>query len=368
MSRISPSTPPNVTEGYPVTNLTLVVLLLIPCVVVLLLLNCLFLGYKFLVLSEKKKNRRQREWDAEEMLLQSTSQRDPGLSERRAYMSLSEPVLPHPVTSSRASSGGRAGGDHGIRLLMPDGATGSGTTRAPSTIRATSSDAGFTPRLHLPPGARPHGASTVGWRKSAPVVPQSSDSEADTGVHLAPPNSPTVSGPLSVVISLLELQHLGHPRRSSTYEMLTDVNPGLARLVFDKVDMYTDPHSEASSPNASPLGPGLDSDFGASAGVSLRILSADSDGLSNGVLASVLEWDYYDPCYVKQNNLPKHKDHRPAVHTKQYWELGETNATIQQLLSGGVQVRAELSEGSHLTVLGQLQLHGTSHLVTHTNQ
>lgn len=54
-------------------------------------------------------------------------------------------------------------------------------------------------------------------------------------------------------------------------------------------------------------------------GVSLRILSADSDGLSNGVLTSALEWDYYDPCYVKQNNLPKHKHHRPAMHTKQYW-------------------------------------------------
>lgn len=54
-------------------------------------------------------------------------------------------------------------------------------------------------------------------------------------------------------------------------------------------------------------------------GVSLRILSADSDGLSNGVLSSGLEWDYYDPCYVKQNQVPKHKHPRPAVHTKQYW-------------------------------------------------
>lgn len=54
-------------------------------------------------------------------------------------------------------------------------------------------------------------------------------------------------------------------------------------------------------------------------GVSLRILSADSDGLSNGVLSSALEWDYYDPCYVKQNQVPKHKRPRPAVHTKQYW-------------------------------------------------
>lgn len=54
-------------------------------------------------------------------------------------------------------------------------------------------------------------------------------------------------------------------------------------------------------------------------GVSLRILSADSDGLSNGVLSSALEWDYYDPCYVKQNQVPKHKHPRTAVHNKQYW-------------------------------------------------
>ncbi|XP_034402049.1 protein huluwa [Cyclopterus lumpus] len=309
MSRIGQTTPANVTEGYPVTNLTLVVLLLIPCVVILLLLNCLFLGYKLLVLSEKKKNRRTRKGDAEEMLLQSASQRARRVSDvallSRAYTSLSEPILPHPVTSSRASSRERVGVDHGIRLLMPDGATGSGTMRAPSTIRATSSDAGFTPRLHLPSGARAHGTGNAAWRKSAPVVPQSSDSEAETRVNLVPPNSPT--------------QEVGHLCRSSTYDMLTDVNPGGALLVFDKVDMYTEPHSEASYLNTSALGPGLDSDFGASAGVSLRILSADSDGLSNGVLASVLEWDYYDPCYVKQNNLPKHKHHRPAVHTKQYW-------------------------------------------------
>lgn len=54
-------------------------------------------------------------------------------------------------------------------------------------------------------------------------------------------------------------------------------------------------------------------------GVSLRILSADSDALSNGAVSSALEWDYYDPCYVKQNNVPKHKHHRHAVHTIQYW-------------------------------------------------
>ncbi|KAK2819316.1 hypothetical protein Q5P01_024877 [Channa striata] len=313
MSQTSQATPANLAEGYHVTNLTLVVLLLIPCVVILLLLNCLFLGYKLLLLS---KSRRKRE-DTEEILLQSSLQRVrrvsdvqfPPLRDGRAYMSLSEPVLPHPVTSSRASSRDRVGADHRIRLLRPDGATGSGSVRAPSTIRATSSAAGLSPRLNLPPGSRTYSVKNAGWCRSAPVLAQSSDSEAEARVNLVPPNSP-----------MQEMEQAGPILRSSTYEMLTDL--GVAVHVFDKVDQvceYINAPSEMSCLTTSPVGPGLDSDFGASAGVSLRILSADSDSLSNGVLASALEWDYYDPCYVKQNNVPKHKNHRPAVHTKQYW-------------------------------------------------
>lgn len=49
-------------------------------------------------------------------------------------------------------------------------------------------------------------------------------------------------------------------------------------------------------------------------------------------------------------------------------ELSQTNTTVQQLLSGGIQIRTELSEGSHLTVLGQLQFHGTSHLMIARNR
>lgn len=201
MSQISQTPPSDLAEGYPVTNLTLVVLLLIPCVVILLLLNCFFLGYKLLILS-KRNNRRKRQ-DTEELLLQSTLQRVRRLSDvafpplhdgRRAYMSVSEPVLPHPVTSSRASSRERVGVDHGFRLLRPDGATGSGSLRAPSTIRAASSTAGFTPRLDLPSGTRTYSVTKTGWCKSAPLLPQSSDSEVETRVNIVPPNSPEVSG------------------------------------------------------------------------------------------------------------------------------------------------------------------------------
>lgn len=44
-------------------------------------------------------------------------------------------------------------------------------------------------------------------------------------------------------------------------------------------------------------------------------------------------------------------------------QLSQTDATVQQLLSGSIQIRTKLSKGSHLTVLGKLQLHGTSHLM-----
>ncbi|XP_061887181.1 protein huluwa isoform X1 [Entelurus aequoreus] len=295
------STSPNLSEGYPVTNLTLVVLLLIPAVVLLLLLNCVFLGYKLFLLSK-----RGRETTEDFPLKRASRSSSPDVlvfPTRMAYMSLSEPALPHPVTSSRASS--RVGGEHRIRLLMPDGATGSGSWRAPSSIRT--SGAG---RPDLASGSRTRCIDTAGWRHSAPVLPtQSSDSEAGVRLHLVPPNSPTEIG------HVVQVHH-----SSSAYELLNEWSPG--DVNFDKVDMeceYNNPSSEESCVNTSAVqGSGLDSDFGASAGVSLRILSADSDGLSNGAV-SALEWDYYDPCYVRQNNVSKHKHHRPAMHTKQYW-------------------------------------------------
>mmetsp|Transcript_2781 Transcript_2781/g.4206 ORF Transcript_2781/g.4206 Transcript_2781/m.4206 type:complete len:523 (+) Transcript_2781:251-1819(+) len=40
-------------------------------------------------------------------------------------------------------------------------------------------------------------------------------------------------------------------------------------------------------------------------------------------------------------------------------QLVKTNSTIELLLGGGIQIRTELGEGSNLTVLGKLELHGT---------
>lgn len=43
-------------------------------------------------------------------------------------------------------------------------------------------------------------------------------------------------------------------------------------------------------------------------------------------------------------------------------QLSETHASVQQLLGSSVQVGTELGERGDLTVLGEFQLHGTSHL------
>ncbi|XP_060540402.1 uncharacterized protein LOC117679707 [Pantherophis guttatus] len=68
-------------------------------------------------------------------------------------------------------------------------------------------------------------------------------------------------------------------------------------------------------------GPGLDSDFGASAGVSVRILSTDSEGSPNTPVvhrqqAEHFEWDYYDPSYKRKAQL---HHSLPPICSKQYW-------------------------------------------------
>ncbi|KAM8960954.1 protein huluwa-like [Pelodytes ibericus] len=66
---------------------------------------------------------------------------------------------------------------------------------------------------------------------------------------------------------------------------------------------------------------GLDSDFGVSAGVSVHILSSDSDTCSQ-LWTSGMEWDYYDPCYMRRNRHRKdnhHNRHHPGICSKQYW-------------------------------------------------
>ncbi|TSK72015.1 hypothetical protein Baya_2999 [Bagarius yarrelli] len=278
--------PPEPRDSVQVSSLTLLVLVLIPCVVLLLLFNCLLLGYKLLVFARRKHAR----YESESVLLNSASSlstrqritrftEDPlfGPVRKTNYASVSEPMLAPPITSSLTSSAERrAACGQRCRteaLARPDGATyaGSGSLRVPSTLLGAS-------------GSR-------AWLKSAPVLLQSSDSEMERE-NVAPPNSPE--------------QLVTQGRVHLEGELVSSIPQETSCLI--------------ASTSFSAAGPGLDSDFGASAGVSLRILSADSDGFPGATWASGLEWDYYDPSYVTQNHVPKHRHHHaPPITSKQYW-------------------------------------------------
>ncbi|XP_043085806.1 protein huluwa isoform X2 [Puntigrus tetrazona] len=272
MSQLGSAVPSsNLPEGLPASSLALLILVLIPCVLLLLLLNCLFVGYKLIRMTQRKRDR-----CGEEMSLAHSSfsgrqrvtrfSREPlfGPNRKTNYVSVSEPMLAPPITSSLTSSAER---------------------------RATGQRAGYT------------GSD---WRTSAPVLLRSSDSDTERA-NTVPPNSPAFSMRMTCM------------RRSSTME--------LENAPLDKIHVECESASiirpenscyvASSSPSA--RGSGLDSDFGASAGVSLRILSVDSDGFSASAWASALEWDYYDPSYVTQNHIPKHRPHAPPITTKQYW-------------------------------------------------
>ncbi|XP_066501972.1 protein huluwa [Hoplias malabaricus] len=257
---VTPS-PDQLREHLPVSTVTLLALALAPCaLVLLLLLHCLLLGYKVLRLARRRKGARHCSGSA----LTSTH-------------SLSLP----PASCSRSRKESRF-------------------SSAPELASSAQR------RVHL----------LRSWRGgSAPVLLlQSSDSETECG-HVVPPNSPEqLANPKERCPIPVRMM-----RRSSTME--------LELISLDKVHLEGEVISsipqEAScfvaSTSSSVAGPGLDSDFGASAGVSLRILSADSDRFPGATWASGLEWDYYDPSYVTQNHVPKHRHHAPPITLKQYW-------------------------------------------------
>lgn len=171
MSQLGSAVPSsNLPEGLPVSSLALLILVLIPCVVLLLLINCLFVGYKLFLLTRRKRARCGSEMSLMHSSL-ATRHRITRFSDeplfvphrKTNYVSVSEPMLAPPITSSLTSSAERRATGQRGRFLRPDGAAyaGSGSLRAPS------------------------------WRKSAPVLLQSSDSETER-INTVPPNSPAL--------------------------------------------------------------------------------------------------------------------------------------------------------------------------------
>ncbi|XP_029108887.1 protein huluwa [Scleropages formosus] len=342
MSHTGPFVPPSEwSESSSISRLAPLLLLLVPSVLLLLLLNCVFLGYKLLLSAKRRRRRRRRRrLDSESTLsrmAETTSSTIVNGDGERGF----DPINPaQSVSSCLTSSKESAAAPQTVSNTMPDRATGTGTgsgsVRALSTVMAALSTTESTARAELPP--------RVDWRRGEPLVPPPcSDSDTERG-NPVPPNSPELHGAASTcrepcytctsrernVAANCESQRTAGSarplRRSSTVDMKEELvhlgatSPRDLRFQCGYTSSIPAENSVfVTSASSSTGGPGLDSDFGASAGVSLRILSCDGEGLSEAIPASGLEWDYYDPCYVSQNHVPRHMFHMPTVTAKQYW-------------------------------------------------
>ncbi|KAM3848675.1 protein huluwa-like [Vipera latastei] len=208
-----------------------------------------------------------------------------------------------------------AGGTARRQLAQTGGAapTGPAGPRAPCCGRraAVSYLPGSSPRL---------------LRLERGTPPAAGSSATDVGKHpvLVPPNSPvTSSGTGGVLERVFSSCHTSTQRKPrSCRRLASGTHSGTGPFEFGSSIRPGDRRVHLNSANyTASQGPGLDSDFGASAGISVRILSTDSEGSPNTPIvhpqqAEHFEWDYYDPSYKRKAQL---HHSLPPICSKQYW-------------------------------------------------
>ncbi|XP_048360204.1 protein huluwa-like [Sphaerodactylus townsendi] len=190
----------------------------------------------------------------------------------------------------------------GLLLLRPP-------PRPPSTVPAWGPPALRRPCAAPDPPSAAAASSTCPWEERPPR---------------APPNSPAGSwASAGSPEGALCWQHSGAqrqlPSRRPAFSPCSHPAPfecgSSVRRGGQKRSLLSSANFTASQ------GPGLDSDFGASAGISLRILSSDSEESPpapppHPQQSGRFEWDYYDPSYKQSRQLQRHL---PCACSKQYW-------------------------------------------------
>ncbi|XP_025031808.1 uncharacterized protein LOC112542664 [Python bivittatus] len=169
-------------------------------------------------------------------------------------------------------------------------------------------------------------ASPRFFRQDRGAVLGTGSSSTDLEKHpaLVPPNSPvTTSGTGGVLERVFSGCHTSTQKRPRSCSRLASaIRSSTGPFEFGSSIRPGDKRTHLNSANfTASQGPGLDSDFGASAGVSVRILSTDSEGSPNTPIllhqqAELFEWDYYDPSYKKKVQL---RHPLPPICSKQYW-------------------------------------------------
>ncbi|KAM3940106.1 protein huluwa-like [Leptodactylus fuscus] len=297
--------------------LTLMVFILLPCVVMLFLINCFLLFHHLPVLSLKKRGKRRGG--------SSKGNNHSCRSNQAGYK-----TKPQPSCLDKCTCDGYSGVlSRGLEATLALGESAHVSCDRLQSTREWCFKQNETP-------VRPyclcpsHGIPMSCCPSRTPAMSQDREitwnevedgggglmsySEQETQQNAAPPNTPaapqTARGVKFCRKTSTQRKNLGVP-----------FNP-LGSLLFDHASSIPpDDTPTRFSGHCSSLGPGLDSDFGVSAGISLHILSSDSDSCSQSC-ASGMEWDYYDPCYMRKNRLRRENGqnhHLPVICSKQYW-------------------------------------------------
>ncbi|XP_072269926.1 protein huluwa-like [Pyxicephalus adspersus] len=298
-------------------SLTLIVFILIPCVVLLFFLNCFLIFHRLPFLSLKKRAKRRA-----------------GSRGKNPYIRAAQCSLPTgSLSASNKSCDGRCCGiSQGLEATLALGEC--------AHVSMDTQSRGWCHKLEETPGlsyavcpsrtalmpfssSRSCGVSQERRRRWDEVEDDGggtrSSMEQETRMNAAPPNTPAVAMIQGTVTPKVKFC-----RKTSTQRKrlkgVTSVTP-LGSVFNNASSIPPEDIPTCLFHNSSSTGPGLDSDFGVSAGVSLHILSSDSDSGSQS-WASGMEWDYYDPCYMRKNRLrnENRQNHNlPVICSKQYW-------------------------------------------------
>ncbi|KAG8547544.1 hypothetical protein GDO81_028062 [Engystomops pustulosus] len=294
-------------------SLTLLVFILLPCVILLFLINCFLLFHRLPVLSLKKRGKRRGGVPRGNPQAALSIRPDPGYPDKSTYDSYSGAI------------------GQGLEATLALGESAHASHDRLQSTREWCHKQNETPaRTYC---LRPPHANAMPYCPSrSPAMSQDrriswnevedggggmiSYSELETEQNAAPPNTPAAPQLPGMMTPKVKCCHKTSTQRKNLGVPFTP----LGSILFDHASSIPpDDTPTRYSGNVSFPGPGLDSDFGVSAGISLHILSSDSDSQS---WASGMEWDYYDPCYMRKNRLRRdyrQNHHIPVICSKQYW-------------------------------------------------
>ncbi|XP_075711052.1 protein huluwa-like [Rhinoderma darwinii] len=335
MVSVTPSLPPLVGGNTPAhaapsvedklvlqPSLTLLVFILLPCVVLLFLLNCFLLFHRLPVLYLKKRGKRRGEV--------SRVNNPPYRNNHAGHNN-----RPEPCCLDKSMYDSYCGAiSQGLEATLALGESAHASRDRLQTTREWCQKQNETPvRPYCP--CPPRATSMPCCPSRSPAMFQDrgitwnevedggggiiSYSEQETEQNAAPPNTPAAP---QIVHGMMTPKVKCCHKTSTQRKTLGAPFTPLGSILFDHASSIPpDDMQTQYSGNGSFPGPGLDSDFGVSAGISLHILSSDSDSCSQS-WASGMEWDYYDPCYMRKNRLRREnrQSHQlPVICSKQYW-------------------------------------------------